>query len=366
MEITDPNAYPAKVWYVTNGLLVVELVTGELQAGDDSTLDSAPAEIPVAGDTDQAGAPTYAALAGLLGEEPHPNGAPITARVDGEGTVTDAPELAGYDVTAAELVAETGHRVASPFWNFLLSEGTIWTGSQYAEETLFPDPYFATGLPITEAYWTSVQVGGLMRDVLLQCFERRCLTYTPDNPEGWQVESGNVGRHYYEWRYGGDGAPDPAPYPDALDALPAVTVESGGGEGSALLVEVVDDQAGRQCGLMHRRRMPENQAMLFVFQSDQSGGFWNCNTFIALTLAWIDGDGVIVELTDMAPATPGQPQSPVTYAPSSAYHYVIEANQGWFAGQGVAVGDRLDLDAALEAGATSPSVICDQLGLVCQ
>src|SRR5207302_953615 len=29
-----------------------------------------------------------------------------------------------------------------------------------------------------------------------------CLTYTPDNPAGWQVEAGNVGLHYYEWRYG--------------------------------------------------------------------------------------------------------------------------------------------------------------------
>jgi DNA-binding beta-propeller fold protein YncE len=47
-------------------------------------------------------------------------------------------------------------------------------------------------------------VGGVYKDVLMQCFERRCLTYTPDNPEGWQVEAGNVGQHYYQWRYGGD------------------------------------------------------------------------------------------------------------------------------------------------------------------
>ncbi len=36
----------------------------------------------------------------------------------------------------------------------------------------------------------------------MQCFERRCLTYTPSNATGWQVEAGNVGRHYYTWRYG--------------------------------------------------------------------------------------------------------------------------------------------------------------------
>jgi hypothetical protein len=47
-----------------------------------------------------------------------------------------------------------------------------------------------------------VQVGGSERDVLIQVFQRRVLTYSPDNPEGWQVEMGNVGRHYYFWRYG--------------------------------------------------------------------------------------------------------------------------------------------------------------------
>jgi hypothetical protein len=39
-------------------------------------------------------------------------------------------------------------------------------------------------------------------DELVQCFQPRCLIYTPDNAPGWQVEAGNVGLHYYQWRYG--------------------------------------------------------------------------------------------------------------------------------------------------------------------
>ena len=46
-------------------------------------------------------------------------------------------------------------------------------------------------------------VGGVSKLVLVQVFERRVLTYTPDNPDGWKVEAGNVGLQYYEWRYGG-------------------------------------------------------------------------------------------------------------------------------------------------------------------
>jgi hypothetical protein len=41
----------------------------------------------------------------------------------------------------------------------------------------------------------------------VQAFERRVLTYNPDNSDGWKVEAGNVGQHYYQWRYGQLGKP---------------------------------------------------------------------------------------------------------------------------------------------------------------
>jgi hypothetical protein len=81
------------------------------------------------------------------------------------------------------------------------SEGVIYDGFDFVEGRLFTDPYFATGLPITEPYWTTVLVRGEPRIVLVQAFQRRVLTYTPDNPIGWRVEAANVGRHYYRWRY---------------------------------------------------------------------------------------------------------------------------------------------------------------------
>ena len=67
------------------------------------------------------------------------------------------------------------------------------------------DTFYATGYPISEAYWTTVLVAGVPQDVLVQAFERRVLTYTPSNPAGWEVEAGNVGQHYHRWRYDGAG-----------------------------------------------------------------------------------------------------------------------------------------------------------------
>src|SRR5690606_27562213 len=103
---------------------------------------------------------------------------------------------------AGPLVREKNHRVASVFWEFMLSEGLVYEGDEKTNAKLFVNPFYATGFPVTEAYWTTVEVGGTPQEVLVQAFERRVLTFTPANSPEWQVEAGNVGRHYYEWRYG--------------------------------------------------------------------------------------------------------------------------------------------------------------------
>ncbi len=44
-------------------------------------------------------------------------------------------------------------------------------------------------------------MAGVERPVLFQVFERRVLTYNPANEPAFRVEMGNVGQHYYQWRY---------------------------------------------------------------------------------------------------------------------------------------------------------------------
>ena len=69
--------------------------------------------------------------------------------------------------------------------------------------TSLPNPWvFVLGLPLSEPYWSQVKVGGADKEVLIQIFERRAVTYTPSNAPVWQVEMGNVGQHYHTWRYG--------------------------------------------------------------------------------------------------------------------------------------------------------------------
>jgi hypothetical protein len=194
-------------WLVTTGLLATELITGQLQLGDTTFERHEPAQIPVAGDLDSTLAPTYADLTRLLAEAPIPASKAVNQTLDSEGTIGLGARYTDYGVTAVDVGSPTNHSVASAFWEFMTSSGTVMEfvaeleGDDYVVDRLFPNPFYATGYPITEPYWTQAVVGGTERDVLLQCFERRCLTYTPGNPDGWKVEFGNIGLHYFDWRY---------------------------------------------------------------------------------------------------------------------------------------------------------------------
>ncbi|HUG13951.1 MAG TPA: hypothetical protein VMM78_02940 [Thermomicrobiales bacterium] len=228
MEITRPNGDRTSGWHVTNGLLVVELVSGMLQSADNAFEQREPAHVNVAGDPDDPDGPTYATFAALRSAPPAAEGATITARLARDGAVTDDAALAVHGVTATERVQDWAidHRVASVFWDYINSEGAISVGGRSVNGRLFPDAWYATGLPISEAYWTTVRVLGAPQDVLVQCFERRCLTWTPTNDPGWQVEMGNVGRHYFVWRYGIDVPAEAPPVDPGSDPLPATPLDA--------------------------------------------------------------------------------------------------------------------------------------------
>ena len=200
LEINDPAAQRDR-WYVTSGLLAGELVTGAMQTGDSRFQQRGPAVVPVAGDSDDATGPTYASFDRVRNAEPFNSGTTLVATIDRSGAVGYDQHFARYNVLAVQHVPETAHTVASVFLDFLNTSGTVVEDGRSVTGRLFEPWYYVTGLPITEAYWASVQVAGEPRDVLIQIFERRVLTYTPSNDPAWRVELGNVGLHYFWWRY---------------------------------------------------------------------------------------------------------------------------------------------------------------------
>ena len=235
MEINDPRLAPDDKWFVTNGLLTVELISGRLQLGNDKFETRKPAAIPMASDPDDANAPTYASFGTVAntsaGEKRQADntGKYATGRINKAGAVTtDASKGSLPEAKIAYFEKATGHNVPKVFMDYLNSQGTVRTGRVTSNKTLLDPWVFAMGLPISDAYWASVKIEGKQQDVLIQAFERRVLTYAPGLAKGWQVQMGNIGQHYFQWRYGAAGGPQKqaasAPGAPARFTIPALGV----------------------------------------------------------------------------------------------------------------------------------------------
>ena len=235
MEINNPNDRSFQGG-ATNGLLVVELVSGHLKKGNDPfDYDlRAPADVPVAGNpkVDNPNSPTYAAFTNLATYDN--NGyrdrsqlnQKIGAWLDSAGNISFRQDLfdAYPETTIAQYNTMTGHNIPKVFWDFMLLQGPVIEGGAVRTRPVV-DWLFALGLPITDAYWTNAKIGAVEKTVLVQLFERRVLTYVPDNPAGYKVEMGNVGQHYFQWRYPHLGQPWAAtdPQPSLLYASDALS-----------------------------------------------------------------------------------------------------------------------------------------------
>ena len=222
MEVNDPNADRKSQWFVTNGLLVVEMMNGQIKTGNTAFTQSSPAAIPVAGDASASvNAPTYASaakVASLQGNNRAPDrtGQAVNQILDRSGNVSTA-SMTQNQVTNAVYEATLGHNIPNVFWTFMNQSGVVYQNGQYFTDKVF-DWVFAMGYPLTEPYWIQINVNGHDTWVLMQAYQRRILTFNPNNDPKFQVEMGNVGRSYYDWRYGQQGGPLPS-----ATAVPAVT-----------------------------------------------------------------------------------------------------------------------------------------------
>jgi uncharacterized membrane protein (UPF0127 family) len=114
--------------------------------------------------------------------------------------------------------------------------------------------------------------------------------------------------------------------------LPKVEITAGM---HRIVAEVASDTNTRGIGLMFRKSLAPNHGMLFVFQEKSPQCFWMRNTYIALSIAFLDDDGRIVNIEDMAPLTEN------SHCSREPVRLALEMEQGWFARRGLSAGDRL-------------------------
>lgn len=201
MEINQPGA-ARNQFYVSNGRLADELITGQLQVGDAQYEQRQPAAIAVVGDVTNT-FPLYRDLQAVYRTARNTSRANlIISRAADGGVKIDILAEAERDPSMVIAQRINGLGVPAIFWNYMNQPGQVTEGGRVRVAQPLFDWRYVIGEPLTEAYWTTVTVGGKQQGVLVQAFERRILTYTPTNPSAYQVEMGNIGRHYFEWRYG--------------------------------------------------------------------------------------------------------------------------------------------------------------------
>lgn len=99
--------------------------------------------------------------------------------------------------------------------------------------------------------------------------------------------------------------------------------------------EVAANNAARMQGLMQRKSMAAQRGMLFVFDRDDQHCMWMRNTYLPLSVAFLDEKGRIINIEDM------QPQTEDNHCAAMPARYALEMNIGWFAQRGVKRGDRI-------------------------
>ena len=100
-----------------------------------------------------------------------------------------------------------------------------------------------------------------------------------------------------------------------------------------LQLEVPQNDGEFKLGLMFRESLEQDRGMLFVFESTDNHSFHMKNTFIPLDIAFINEEGIIESIKEL------DPQNPIPIYPDGEIRYAIEVNRGWFAENGVEVGD---------------------------
>lgn len=107
-------------------------------------------------------------------------------------------------------------------------------------------------------------------------------------------------------------------------------------------IDVVSEYKDRQKGLMFKRYIPEDYGMFFIWDRKKVQCMWMKNTYIPLSVAYINKSGEIMNIYDMVPL------SKTSVCSKKPVLYALEVNQGWFNRNDINVGDILAIDKILK------------------
>ncbi len=106
-----------------------------------------------------------------------------------------------------------------------------------------------------------------------------------------------------------------------------------------LAVEIVATPAARERGLSGHAPLGAQEGMLFVFEKEDTYGFWMKDMLFPIDIIWINAEGEVVTVASRA-----TPESyPQVLYPSAPALYVLEVTAGFAEQHGIAEGSKLVL-----------------------
>ena len=104
-----------------------------------------------------------------------------------------------------------------------------------------------------------------------------------------------------------------------------------------LNVEIADTPSALQKGLMFRNKLGEDDGMLFKFKYPQKLKFWGLNTYIPLSIAFVDKENKISNISYISPLSTRAVLS------NSDCNMAIEANYDFFMKNKIKEGDKINI-----------------------
>lgn len=91
-----------------------------------------------------------------------------------------------------------------------------------------------------------------------------------------------------------------------------------------LRFEIADTPEERAQGLSGRQSIPDNYAMLFVYEEADLHGFWMKDMFVPIDIIWLGDDGTVLKIEEaVSPDT-----YPKVFYPPQPVRYVLEMRAG--------------------------------------
>lgn len=255
---------------------------------------------------------------------------------EGEGVVEGYQDRIAEDitVTATKLAHQRNDYIAityePPAAQYVL---TVENNTQLTVTVPGGDTYTAA---VTEV---------LLEDTRIENAEELCITKN-SSTDAITIEEGTCPVPTFEEREsqidvsGDDPDDETGTDPDQT----AVTVVESGTENvlGTVTADIADTGDERYTGLSETASMPENEGMLFVYDTVDNRQFVMRDMSFGIDIVFADADGTITNIAHAEAPDSGETGEEPHHRYSGTAQYVLEVNYDWTTDRGITEGDRLD------------------------